>query len=321
MISKELAYKKALEIKKTALDEKRLRRSTLLSAAYASNPRLKELDSQLSGIGAQIAISALSGGSDAVEQLKKTSEALSLEKAQLLKKLNIENLSYDCPLCQDSGYINGKLCGCVKELAKGIISRELSAKMPIDECTFESFDLSEYPDIDGKEGNPYKRMSGILKLCREYADNFNPDSSPNLLFMGAAGLGKTHLSLAIAGEVIKKGYLPVYGPAENLFTTIEKERFSGFGAESDSYNSMISCDLLVIDDLGAEFMTSFSKSILYNLVNTRILAKKPTIINTNLSMKEIEKFYSPRISSRLIGSYDARKFLGNDIRQQKAMKG
>ena len=315
MISKELAYKKALEIKKNNLDAKKLKHDTLLSAAYASNPRLKELDSQLSGIGAQIAISALSGGSDAVAQLRKTSEALAEEKAKLLKKLNIEDLSYDCPLCNDSGYIGGKICSCVKELAKGIISKELSAKMPIDECTFERFDLSKYPDKDGKDGNPYKRMSGILKLCREYADNFSPNSSPNLLFMGAAGLGKTHLSLAIAGEVIKKGYLPIYGPAENLFTAIEKERFSGFGAESDSYNSMINCDLLVIDDLGAEFMTSFSKSILYNLVNSRMLSKKPTIINTNLTMKEIEKFYSPRISSRLIGSYDARKFLGNDLRQ------
>lgn len=315
MISKELAYKKALEIKKNNLDAKKLKHDTLLSAAYASNPRLKELDSQLSGIGAQIAISALSGGSDAVVQLRKTSEALAEEKAKLLKKLNIEDLSYDCPLCNDSGYIGGKICSCVKELAKGIISKELSAKMPIDECTFERFDLSKYPDKDGKDGNPYKRMSGILKLCREYADNFSPNSSPNLLFMGAAGLGKTHLSLAIAGEVIKKGYLPIYGPAENLFTAIEKERFSGFGAESDSYNSMINCDLLVIDDLGAEFMTSFSKSILYNLVNSRMLSKKPTIINTNLTMKEIEKFYSPRISSRLIGSYDARKFLGNDLRQ------
>mgnify|MGYP002517959556 CR=1 FL=1 len=175
----------------------------------------------------------------------------------------------------------------------------------------------------------YKDKIDVLIICGgsatdlpaqtpEYAKNFTVNSK-GLLMRGETGLGKTHLSLAIAGEVIKKGYLPVYGPAENLFTTIEKERFSGFGAESDSYNSMISCDLLVIDDLGAEFMTSFSKSILYNLVNTRILAKKPTIINTNLSMKEIEKFYSPRISSRLIGSYDARKFLGNDIRQQKIL--
>ena len=66
--------------------------------------------------------------------------------------------------------------------------------------------------------------------------------------------------------------------------------------------------------------TSFTKSALYNLVNTRLLSGKPTIINTNLTMKEIETRYTARISSRLIGSYDAYKFIGGDIRQQKAVE-
>ncbi|MBQ9965688.1 MAG: ATP-binding protein, partial [Clostridia bacterium] len=237
-------------------------------------------------------------------------------KNAILKKSKIKKIDYDCAICQDTGYINGKICSCVKELAKNIITNDLCSVMPINECTFDNFELKYYSDADSE-----KRMRSILKLCREYAESFNPETSSNLLFMGASGLGKTHLSLAIAGEVIKKGYLPVYGPAENLFNEIEKERFSSYGKESDSYNTMINCDLLVIDDLGSEFMTTFSKSILYNLINSRILSRKPTIISTNLSMKELEKLYSARITSRLIGSYDARLFLGKDIRQQKSMKG
>ena len=76
---------------------------------------------------------------------------------------------------------------------------------------------------------------------------------------------------------------------------------------------------MVIDDFGTEMATEFTKSAFYNIVNTRILSGKPTIINTNLSMKEIEIKYSARISSRLIGNYEGNKFLGNDIRQQKLL--
>jgi len=118
--------------------------------------------------------------------------------------------------------------------------------------------------------------------------------------------------------VIEKGYLPVYGSAENLFSIIESEKFSG--ENKGSYELMQNCDLLVIDDLGAEMATSFTKSVLYNLINTRILSGKPTIINTNLTMKMINEKYDARIASRIIGNYDPYVFLGVDIRQQKALE-
>jgi DNA replication protein DnaC len=191
--------------------------------------------------------------------------------------------------------------------------------MPLTDCRFENFDLIYYSDKADENGqNPRRRMTAILKLCKEYVLNFNPEASGNLLFMGNAGLGKTHLTLAIVSGVIEKGFLPIYGSAENLFTCIENEKFAGEGR--GSYEALLNCDLLVIDDLGAEMATQFTKSVLYNLINTRILTRKPTIINTNLSMKQIEEKYTPRISSRLIGNYEGQRFLGNDIRQQKLLK-
>jgi DNA replication protein DnaC len=60
--------------------------------------------------------------------------------------------------------------------------------------------------------------------------------------------------------------------------------------------------------------------MLYNLINTRLLSKKPTIINTNLTMKEIADRYGERIASRLIGGYNANKFIGKDVRQQKFLQ-
>lgn len=317
MITREEAYKKAAEQIKQAQKDKQRRYNMLLAAAYDSNPRLREIDREHAEVGAKLINAALSGGK-ALDGLKKHSSALTLEKKLLLEKADIKEPTPDCPICGDTGYIGGKICGCVKRKAAEIMLSELSEEMPLENSRFDNFNLNYYKDEDGKSGNPRRRMTAILKVCTEYVIGFDPKKSKNLLFMGSAGLGKTHLTLAIVSGLIEKGFVPVYGSAENLFAKIEKEKFSG--ENRGAYESMTACDLLVIDDLGAEMATAFTKSALYNLVNTRLLSGRPTIINTNLSMKEIETRYTARISSRLIGSFDAYKFIGNDIRQQKAVE-
>ena len=312
MITKEVTYKKAFEIKKQALLEKQQQREMMLAAAYSTNPKLKDIDTKLASLGANLALTALSGDSEKIAKIKQESEMLSLQKNQILKKAEVYDIIYDCPLCNDTGYVGGKVCECVKKLANSIMLSEFTKEMPLDDCNFENFDLKYYSNKDDN-----RRMTAILKLCKEYVINFDPQSSPNLLFMGASGLGKTHLTLAIVSGVIEKGYTPIYGPCENLFSLIEKEKFTG--ENKGSYEAMINCDLLVLDDLGAEMSTAFSKAALYNLINTRLLSKKPTIINTNLTIKEIATRYSERVASRLIGNYNANKFLGEDIRQQKIL--
>ena len=316
MIIKEDVYKKAFEAKKNALREKQTLRETAAAAAYNAEPRLTEIDRSLSSIGASLAIAALSGAD--VTNLKKRSEALSREKKVLLDKFGVRDIKYDCPLCSDTGYVNGRICGCVKHLVAAFIAEEMSEEMPLGTSRFDNFDLKYYPDKDTKDGNPRRRMTKIFKTCYEYAFEFDPKTSGNLLFMGGVGLGKTHLTLAMVGKIIEKGFVPVYGSAENLFSQIEKEKFTD--GNRGAYDAMIKSDLLVIDDLGAEMATPFSKSALYNLVNTRLLANRPMIINTNLTIKEIEARYTPRISSRLIGNFDTDKFIGTDIRQQRAVE-
>lgn len=315
MITKETTYSKAFKLKKEALQKKQKQRDILLDALYEHNKQLKLIDDELAALGATLAITALSGDTQKIENIKSRSLALSAKKTDILKKNKIPDIEYDCPICSDTGYLNGKICDCVKKLANAIAIKEFNSIMPIDQCTFENFNLNYYSDT---EDNALRRMTSILKLSKEYVLNFDPSSSPNLLFLGAPGLGKTHLTLAIVAGVIEKGFLPVYGPADNLFIAIEKEKFQG--ENKGTYDQMVNCDLLVIDDLGTEMVTSFTKSALYNLINTRLLSKKPTIINTNLSMKEIEEIYSPRITSRLMGEYNAKMFLGNDIRQQKNIR-
>ena len=135
---------------------------------------------------------------------------------------------------------------------------------------------------------------------------------------GATGLGKTFLSLSIASAVIEKGYGVIYSSAQNLLNTLEKEKFSN--SDANTLNAIFDCDLLIIDDLGTEFSTSFTVSTIYNIINTRINMCKPVIISTNLSLSELQEMYSERIVSRFIGEYTILKFAGNDIRQIKKME-
>ena len=216
MIIKEDVYKKAFEAKKNALREKQTLREAASAAAYNAEPRLTEIDRSLSSIGASLAIAALSGAD--VTNLKKQSEALTREKKVLLDKFGVRDIKYDCPLCSDTGYVNGRICSCVKHLVAAFIAEEMSEEMPLGTSRFDNFDLKYYPDKDTKDGNPRCIMTKLFKTCYEYAFEFDPKTSGNLLFMGGVGLGKTHLTLAMVGKIIEKGFVPVYGSAENLFS-------------------------------------------------------------------------------------------------------
>ena len=318
MSSREEIYQKAFALKHEKKNKQEMNRRFLLSAAYQTHPRLSEIDWELAGVGTRLAITALNDMSG-FDALRRHAQALSAEKAELLKKADIPPETFDCPLCQDSGYVSGKICQCVHALAAELRAKELSDETPLANSRFDNFELRYYSDRPDAEGrSPRQRMASILKVCTDYVEGFDPKTAKNLLFLGQAGLGKTHLSLAIVSGVLSRGFTPVYGSAESLFNKLERERF---GSENrGAYDSVLQADLLVIDDLGAEMTTSFTRAALNDLLNTRLLAGRPVIINTNLSMKEIAMRYTARISSRLIGHYEAWEFLGNDIRQQKMIE-
>lgn len=318
MTNREDTYKKALSIKQNALAQKKAQRENKLRILTENEPKISDIDRRLSALGAEIALTALSSDLEKLAFLQKETTALSNERAELFRASGIEDIVYDCPLCCDTGYAGGKICDCVHTIAKGLRVKELSQEFPINECRFDNFDLNYYPAEETDGINPRKKMTQILKLCREYVINFTPTGADNLLFMGSAGLGKTHLSLAMVSELTEKGYDVIYGSAYNLFSAMENEHFSY--KRNDSYTAAVNCDLLVIDDLGSEFVNPYIQTLLYNIVNTRLLAKKPMIINTNIGMQEIENRYTPRISSRLLGNFTARRFVGRDIRQIKMLE-
>ena len=255
-------------------------------------PRLSEINSELLSIGAAIAKAVVTnkpGENEKLRELSEKSLRLQDEQSKLLEDhhINKEVLEphYYCTKCGDTGYIEENnrtvVCECLQKLMADVASEQLSADLPLHECTFENFNTEYYskePDVLGKI--PYNRMTNIYQYCVNYADTFNVHSK-SILMKGGTGLGKTHLSLAI---------------------------------EEDTFNSLLKCDLLILDDLGTEFVSDFTRSCVYNLFNSRILANKPMIISTNLQLEELVTTYSQRFVSRLIGACDRLDFIGEDIR-------
>jgi DNA replication protein DnaC len=183
---------------------------------------------------------------------------------------------------------------------------------------FENFSL-DYYRASPKE---FQLMSATLKTVRSYAESFSLESDPlpeSLLFLGGTGLGKTHLSTALARSVIERGYDVYYNSAVGMISDFEHRRF-GNGLASDVTDDTVrytDCDLLIIDDLGTEVVNQFTLSCVYYVINTRLNLGKPTIINTNLMPADLRKTYTDRISSRLMGEFNVVPFYGTDVRKQK----
>lgn len=312
-------YEKALKIKADSLKAANKAYEDALQRLRDRDKEFADIEGTLSRAGSSIALAAIAGDEARLAELKAFCGSLNEKKEAILKKNSIKKPSASCALCKDTGYSGGRLCKCVLDIAKGLAFEEMSKSLPLGECRFDNFDLKYYSEApDGEGVIPRKRATAILNLCKQFAENFDL-SSRSLLFIGSAGLGKTHLSLAIVSAVSAKGFGVVYGSAQNLFSAAEKEHFS-FSGETTAEDALLDCDLLVIDDLGTEFYSSYAASLFYNIINTRILNKKPTVINTNLNFDELEKRYTPRITSRFIGNYDMKKFVGSDIRQIKALE-
>ena len=242
------------------------------------------------------------------------------ERKELIKKAGYPEdylePPYTCKKCKDSGIVNGKLCECHLAVLQQLSVSELSCSPLLARSTFDSFDLKYYSDIKDRElgFSPRDIMRGCYEMLKAYAENFTCNSN-SFFFTGATGLGKTHLALAVLNKVTQNGFSVYYSSAGSIVKKLEKERF---GRADESVEDEIErSDLLIIDDLGAEFSTAFSQAAIYELVNNAILSGKPMIIISNLSRAELEEKYGQRLTSRL-NCFEIIQFVGEDIRQQLA---
>ncbi|MBR5558790.1 MAG: ATP-binding protein [Oscillospiraceae bacterium] len=321
------------QVCEAALRQLSRRRSQALATAdarrdelFARVLRLKEIEQQLSAQGAQLGRLALSGGNPAqkLAEISRKNLALQQEQEDILKQLGLPSdyldPPYFCPLCQDTGNVDGKRCACLTALMRVEASKALRAPEHLDDYTFDTFDLSYYPTQGDGPVSPHQQMQAVLNKCRSFAESF-PCNGESLLFVGRTGLGKTHLSLAIASEVAKTGAAVAYTSAQDLIDRAERAKFGrDNGNDAEFVQGALTCDLLILDDLGTEFPGQMAAVTLFQVINTRLLERRSTIISSNLSPQELHERYSERLASRILCSYSPLPFAGNDIRLQKAMK-
>lgn len=292
-------------------------------------PELASVEKEISSAGLEL-VKSVGMGSEAqgfVERLARKNLAAQKRRSALLTKSGFPadylETKYECPKCMDTGFIEGIRCACCANLLRSLARGRLLGEAPSFSGGFNTFKLGFYSKSADPilKISPYSRMRDILSFCKNYAADFDCDS-PSLLLTGETGLGKTHLSLAIGLEVSDKGFGVVYGSAQNLLNKIEREHFGKVkSGDDETVQTLLDCDLLIIDDLGSEFSTQFTVSVIYNIINTRLLKDMPSIINTNLTAEELESRYSRRVASRVIGSYVTLAFFGSDVRQQKRKSG
>lgn len=321
----------ASESFKLAMKEINSRHEKALEEAQSRNetvsqkfPRIRQLNQLLSQTGGSIAKAVFAGensGGLTIETVMRAAIAAQQEKREILKTNGYPEdyleTHFTCPLCEDTGYVHGKKCSCLRDLTAKYNAEVFNQSSHIVPSTFETFSLRYYSDDSAPGGkSPRQMMAAVLSFCRAYADTFGP-ASPSVLMMGETGLGKTHLSLSIAGEIMAKGDSVLYASAPDLFRKLQNEYYGKGESGVDTMETLMEARLTIIDDLGAEMENQFNVSALYNIVNSRLNAGRPVIISTNLTPKELERRYTNRVASRLMTMYQCLRFVGRDVRQIK----
>ena len=305
------AVKAEIERRRLAAEAEADSRSADLRAI---SPEIAAIDSELSGTGMKLFKAALAG--EDLSPLKERNQELNKKRREIIVSLgypeDYTDVHHSCPLCRDTGYIDGsKVCSCLKEeLIKATIASSGIGNL-IEKQSFDNFELGIYESDE----RIYKIMKNNLEVAKRFVENFRSNPG-NLLFFGKTGTGKTHLSTAIAREIIKSGFDVVYDTTQNIISDFETDRFKNAYSQAEPLaEKYLKCDLLIMDDLGTEFVTPFTVSCIYNLINTRQNRGLSTIISTNLDQKELSSRYEDRIYSRLIGSdYRVLTFVGPDRR-------
>lgn len=329
MYREDLHYQRLLrdyeETRTRHLHDQKLRREHI----YKELPALDALDRQLAEASVSAARAALDGNTEALDCLADNNRRISEKKLQILQDAGYPadylELTYTCPDCKDTGFIDREKCHCFKQALTFAMSEASTLPRILEKENFSTFSFSYYDDMTADTQlklTPRDNMRKIVSDAKCFVEEFDTKSRSVLIY-GNTGVGKTFLTNCIAKALLDSAHHVVYMTSHALFETFEAHRFD-HNEQPDAnslYRYIFQCDLLIIDDLGTELSNSFTNSMLYTCINERQLHGKSTIISTNLSLEQLRDRYSERVFSRITGGYTLWKLIGKDIRVLKRMEG
>lgn len=311
-------YDRVRLIHKRELDER-------VKEIYNKIPRIKEINDSISSISVAGAKRMLLENAGSPSDIKKEIEALSQEKASILRSNGYPDdylsMRYSCDTCKDTGYNGQTKCHCLKSSIIEILYQQSNIKDVLKRENFNSFSFAHYDNTtkDSVTGlTALENMHEVVKTCRTYIDEFDHEYR-NLYLYGATGVGKTFLTNCIAKELIDSSHSVIYVSAIRLFEILAGNTFkrtNDSSTSTDLASNLLDCDLLIVDDLGTELVNSFTASAFFNCINERHLRQKSVIISTNLSLAELRANYSERVFSRITSNYTLLKIYGDDLRMK-----
>lgn len=302
-----IVLKKASEKLKERQAENKIISKEKRDKLYRELPELLENSKKIAGLMKL----TLASGQSTLETKKQLSELISERESVLLSHgYSSDYLEdyYECPICRDEGFVNGQPCECYLRLIKKEAYLLSNIGERIEKENFDTFSLQIHSD--------QKNMEAILHKTKLYCEN-SPQIQKNILFTGPTGTGKTFLSSCIAREFLQKGKFVFYLTATQISNLIDDAKFRRDTGDSQAYLDLIKqSDVLIIDDLGTEYAFGYPQSQLFDILETRMVTGKRTVISTNMNLNEINQKYSPRLVSRILGNYEVFVLNGQDLRYQ-----
>lgn len=298
----------AMERLNKTREENKLETLRIRNRLYEELPELKNLNKRIS----DAMLKVFDGVS--AEEIKKELFEIDEERKNILKNAgyseNITEDRYSCSICRDEGFYKGNPCSCYLRLIKQEAYKLSNLDLKIEKENFDTYNENLFRD---------REMAVIQKNYAKRYCAFDKEIPLNLIFLGSTGTGKTFLSSCIAREFLDKGFSVLYVSATKISNILDDRKFGRGDSEfNEEYVDFINdCDLLIIDDLGTEYAFSYPQAQLFDILESRTVRKKRTVISTNLSTDEISKKYSPRFYSRIMQDYGILLFKGNDLRMEK----
>lgn len=212
------------------------RHRSAMAALNEQHPEINAAGRELARLYAQRARASLTHDQDTSEMEEAIRAAQSRRAAALaaagVTEADLEP-AYTCPLCRDRGVKEGgQMCECRQVILNQLVYEQLCDVSPARECSFENFELRYYDE----KLRPIMRK--VVESSQRYIREFGGQNQ-SLLFTGAPGLGKTHLSLAIAEGVAKAGHLVMYVSAPHLMDQLELGKFHIQTLQPDVKNKYI----------------------------------------------------------------------------------
>lgn len=296
---------------------------------YNKIPRIKEIDEMISKTGVLIAKSVLENPENidnSMSSIESKMNALKQEKLYLLSENNISidymDRKYICKKCDDTGYLkNGEKCICLKQMLISESYKMSNIENKLQSENFSTFDINIFSDekFEGEEKTPRENIMSIVDNVESFCFNFDSKSKKSLLFYGSTGLGKSFLCNCIAKSLIDREKTVIYQTAFKIIEIVENHRFKkeNNSFSTTDYDMLFESDLLIIDDLGTELSNSFTTTEFFNIINSRMLNEKKTVISTNLEPLQISQIYTSRFFSRLLSNFEIHHFFGKDLRWER----